>query len=774
MKHRIVTLLISALFFLACGYLLRVDFKERLETDVSSLLPSTNSEEARIARKLISSDHGKVVYLEVSGFSGDEAQVQLAEAQIVNFLGRHSLIASIDVVDEAAQLGLFKEISDHRMRLLFPKWLAEKHDAFVLEGGAPDAFAEWAAHEAVVDMDSFLESPLAMELTRPELMDPLLLGISRILALSEEESGPFAGESGPKEVGSCFFWIRLTDSPLSAATQTALKELFVELDTFLKAKGFSAKIEYGGLAKLAEASRERIQKDIIKINVLSGVGVLGVILMLMVRPWKFVFILPPLIGGGVGALVVSLLVFGRLNAIVLVVGSILIGTAIDYGIHLVFSDVSRRDFPSNKLVTYSCLSTVVGFSILLFSDLELVRQIGVFVGSGLLCAFMVARFFVGKNRWIGKGDLRELTLFDRHQWVFSSLTILVTLFGVLGLWNVDWHDDIRSWESADKEVVRSDIKLREKFGSKSEAQILLTTGDSYLDVLEKEQKLLVRLGGGVAHSHGFGLSQVLPTASDVEVVDDYREALPLFFDELEKSFEASGYDTTEFGDFFSEPVLAEVFGQRVLDYEASVARFVQTLSGPMSGMIGHTDGDRYWSLLAAPLSEEAAIVLAVERADTTLFSQLLFLNKVLDEHRVELLNFGLLAMLLITLCMLFVFGWVKGGLVVLLPVLGGSLAIGYCDIIFGSLNMFHLLGCFLGGAIALDYALFAVESFSRKEMVPQSVWLSAGTTIVSFMALGFSSIPVVQSLGVMVSLITCLTLLLIQGSKPLTAKILHR
>jgi predicted exporter len=94
---------------------------------------------------------------------------------------------------------------------------------------------------------------------------------------------------------------------------------------------------------------------------------------------------------------------------------------------------------------------------------------------------------------------------------------------------------------------------------------------------------------------------------------------------------------------------------------------------------------------------------------------------------------------------------------------------GACLFTFGvfgltgqTLNIFHLLGAFLGACLSFDYAVFAVASATNNQPPPVSIRLSALTTAASFGVLATSSIPVVAALGITVSIIVLTALLWVE------------
>jgi predicted exporter len=269
------------------------------------------------------------------------------------------------------------------------------------------------------------------------------------------------------------------------------------------------------------------------------------------------------------------------------------------------------------------------------------------------------------------------------------------------------------------------------------------------------------------------VSQFLPTQQEVEQVEEWSSRLPELLTRLELAFVEAGYQADAFDRFFADARASlEENAFAVERVEALLEEFSERLRGPMESVLGRF-GDRAWSLTSASIAPSEALPVLEGVEDSFLFSQLSFLNRALGKHRAELLNIGVWAALLVAAVMLVAFGLKRGALIVLYPSLGGGIAVGLCSLFFGQLNLFHLVGCFLGGAIALDYALFATEAYRRGVAMPRSVWLSAGTTTASFLALGFSSVAVVQSLGWLVALLACVTLLLLHCSQPFLGRFLQ-
>ena len=94
---------------------------------------------------------------------------------------------------------------------------------------------------------------------------------------------------------------------------------------------------------------------------------------------------------------------------------------------------------------------------------------------------------------------------------------------------------------------------------------------------------------------------------------------------------------------------------------------------------------------------------------------------------------------------------------------------GSCFFVFGALglagqtlNLFHLLGAFLGVCLSHNYAIFSSDNAAAGLAPPVPVRLSALSTAASFGVLGFSRIPVIHALGMTVALIVVVALAVVE------------
>ncbi|HEX2862026.1 MAG TPA: hypothetical protein VHN79_10320, partial [Lacunisphaera sp.] len=159
--------------------------------------------------------------------------------------------------------------------------------------------------------------------------------------------------------------------------------------------------------------------------------------------------------------------------------------------------------------------------------------------------------------------------------------------------------------------------------------------------------------------------------------------------------------------------------------------------------------------------------------NTVSASQLQSLNGIFARYRQSALWLSLTGLAIVGAGVLLSYGWRDGVRIFAIPC-------GTCLGVFGlfgwvghPLNLFHLLGAFLGVCLTHNYSIFSATSAYRHEPPPVSVRMSALTTAASFGVLALSGIPVVRALGLTVALMVLAALLVIEleqltplGKKP--------
>ncbi len=134
-------------------------------------------------------------------------------------------------------------------------------------------------------------------------------------------------------------------------------------------------------------------------------------------------------------------------------------------------------------------------------------------------------------------------------------------------------------------------------------------------------------------------------------------------------------------------------------------------------------------------------------------SQLQNLNSLFSRYRVSALQLSSVGLAFVGASVFVLYGIRRGVCIFAIPTGACLFAFGIFGLAGATLNLFNLLGAFLGVCLSHNYAIFSAESQNRGEEPPPSIRMSAAAAASSFGVLALSHIPVVAALGSTVAVI---------------------
>ncbi|MBL9202573.1 MAG: MMPL family transporter [Opitutaceae bacterium] len=746
--------LVLLAFAAGCAaWLLRLDHAAKISTNVLDLMPAAEqSAELGVVRGFSQGAPARVVLLALRDPRAPETPpAAAARALAATLRGSPAFAEAVVIGDPAADTDLGKKIFEHRFEWLLPTWLAAREREFTATGQAPDGFPRWLAARAAADLESFLARPEAAAMQEMLPRDPLLL----VPALAEQAR--LLAAPGAQAGGHALVWALTRASPF---TEDGQAPVFAAIAA-AQATHPDLALRWTGVSRFAAASRARIESEIKLLNTLSLLAVLGVSALLVRRAWKLLHLVPIILLSIGGAWTISTLLFDRLHMLVFVIGSLLSGVAIDYGFYLYMQPSLRPDETYGdklrrllKPLLASCLTTVIGFSLLLFSDLPLIRQIGVFVSAGLLCALGAAMLYFAQlerpllegrvgGGLAGGGALARATV--------RLLAVAALLVALLGPFRLRWRDDVRQLDLPSADLHANDAAVRALFGESAQRSLWLTHGAT---LAEARQRLGAFLS---ARSEGAGsVGQLLPAAADWSAWQGRRAGLASFTAEFRAALAARGFTAESFEPFFT--AWDEARARPASTYESLAAELRGALTGPLT-LLSNTTTAPFWFLT---IVERPTIPPPARELHTIGLNQLASLNELFTRYRWSALRLSLVGLGLVIGSVFAIYPWRRGLRIAVIPA-------GACFFVFGALglagqtlNLFHLLGAFLGVCLSHNYAIFSAENAAAGTAPPVPVRLSALSTAASFGVLGFSRIPVIHALGMTVALIVLTSLLAVE------------
>src|SRR6202142_1188584 len=773
-----ILLLAAAAAGLAC--LWRLDLKSRVSTDVLDLVPTgERSPELSLVRSLAGQEEARILLLSlrvpaVPGES-DEAQAQRgnrAAALLAGSLARSPSIAqAIPLSDARPREALAAAIYSRRLDLLLPEWLETRRREFDASGGGA-AWSAWLAERTAADLEAYLSRPEAMATEDIITSDPLLLVpglVGRMGGLAA--SVPAEGRSG----GASLVWARTRASPLSEEGQGPVFDAVAGALAQARKAEPGAELAWTGIARFAAASRAQIEHELATLNLLSLACVVAVTAACIRRFYRALQLAPVVLGSLLGAWVATAAAWQRVHILVFVVGSLLAGVAVDYGFYLCLQPRLRPGEPyaerASRLIRpllASALTTVIGFSFLLWSELPLIRQLGVFVSAGLVCALGTALLWFAQveDSYLETRTFIRTRLPVRSAWGRGGARALLLLGGAVALtgpWRLRWRDDIRELQIPTPGLQANDSRVRALFGDTGARTVYFTRGQTPADARSALQAFLLWHRAEFPGAAATTLGDAVPTEEQWGRLPRQLAELGGFEGDLRSALARHGFEPGAFGAFFGA-WREEAGGRGRPTYAGLVGGVGAALQGPLTSLL-HIGPGMCWFVTVADHAEGAEPPAAT---NTSSDSQLQNLNQLFSRYRVSALRLSSVGLAFVGASVFVLYGLRRGVRIFAIPAGACLFTFGLFGLAGATLNLFNLLGAFLGVCLSHNYAIFSAESARSGDEPPPSIRMSAVATASSFGVLALSRIPVVSALGLTVAVIV-LSALAITELAPIAA-----
>ncbi|MBC7368703.1 MAG: hypothetical protein H7343_18160 [Undibacterium sp.] len=767
-QKRWARLLLAAGALVGLAWIALLDRPNKISTDVLDLLPrDERSPEIAMVRSLAGEQQARVALFALKFPAATPTPTRdAASAAFVAALSTSPAFAEVTRLDDTRSRDtLGREVFERRLDLLFPGWLAARRADYIRT--APSTpWPEWLADRTAAELHAFLAKPEALAFQELLPSDPLLL----VPALTERVSG-FAstGLAGGGSKDVTLIWTRTAASPLREEGQTPVFAAVATATAAAQKIAPEANLQWTAVSRLAAESRRRIEAEMSGLNILSLVAVLGVAALCVRHLLKALHLAPVIFGAMLGAWVVTTAVFDRVHVLVFVVGSLLGGVAIDYGFYLYLQPPRYPGEPYRARVgrllrplLASALTTILGFSLLLFSELPLIRQLGVFVSAGLLSALAAALL------WFAQ--IEEPTLATRafiRARVTSpgprlrtgarALLLMCVAIACIGPWRLRWHDDIRQLDVPAVELRANDLAVRTLFGDETERTVYLTRGKTLAEARTSLERFITWHAEKFPGTALATLGLATPSPAAWATLPAEVPQLAGFEPALRAALTREGFDADSFAPFFAtwnqwraRPAFPA--------YDAVTGGLLRNLHGPLALLASESPDSSWFATLAehAPGAEPPA------EFSTVSSSQLESLNGLFTRYRTSALHLSAIGLSLVGLSVFFIYGLRRGLRIFAVPAGSCLLAFGLLGFAGATLNLFHLLGAFLGVCLSHNYAIFSAENAAQGEEPPPSIRLSALCTAASFGVLALSHIPVVAALGLTVTIIVLCALALVE------------
>ena len=512
----------------------------------------------------------------------------------------------------------------------------------------------------------------------------------------------------------------------------------------------------------AASGQQQATREITWVGGGATVGIL-LLLLLAFRRWRVLLAFVPVLVGMLFGAVACVAFFGSMHVMTLVLGSSLIGVAVDYPLHYLSKSWSLkpwRSWPALRLtlpgLSLSLATSCIGYLALAFTPFPALTQIAIFSAAGLIGAYLSAVCLLPA---LLKGvELRPAqwplniaqTLLNVREALLKRLPTpallgLLLVFCAIGLWQLTSKNDIRQWVGAPPGLMAEAQAIARITGYQPTSQFFLVRADNEQQLLERHTALSERLDQLVHMDKLQGylaLNQLVGLPSEQQHVRVALDQLPQHW----------------------QPLLDLGVPETALQAELAQLKALpeQTIDDALRGPLAEP-----WRMLwlgkqevgvAAMVSLQGlnnASLLRVQAEGlpgVQLVDRLGDLNTVFAATQISAAELKLLSCVLIVLLLIAPFGFGGALRIVALPLLAALCSLASLGWLGQPLTLFSLFGLLLVTAISVDYAILMREQIGGAAVSLLGTLLAALTTWLSFGLLAVSSTPAVSNFGLAVSL----------------------
>ncbi|MCL2122479.1 MAG: MMPL family transporter [Desulfovibrionaceae bacterium] len=629
----------------------------------------------------------------------------------------------------------------------------------------PDFIGEAAVRDALQRNIRLMRSAQGIALRDLVTMDPLGICAETMKVLMPKNQGNgLRFDKGILLSADGRYALVLAEPAASMADSEAARAVMAKVREAIRALPENTEILVTGGHRHTEENADVIQADMQRVLPLS-LTLLILTYLVFVRTWKGLsIVLLPSASLAVAATCTAF-VYGGLSGIVLGFGSVVLGIAADYAIHVYYAMRSGEDAPDalTRLTTpmlFGTATTLAGFLAFFSSSIPCIVQMAIFASVGVVTAVLLSlvvlpHIVVFEKPSPPREALRPTDMRVRH-------LPLLCLWGVIGsaifflLWNVPVNGDIRTLSYASDSIKQVETQLRESFGTFRDRGMFAVNGATIQEALARNDAVWEALRENASQS-GWDISlltSLAPVMPSEETQHSRHRVWEHFWtahadatmQRLEAASAAVGFKPEAFSPFrewITAPlplVTPELLRQGGLDLMAMLAHENQTSALVYSLVQGNT--------LPAPAQD------ILQRHGAWFVSGVTFREAMDAATRSELLRFGSISLLAILVFSSVLFrSPVRMGMTLLPAGAAMCAVLTVFKLADMSLNIFHAIALPLVICLSVDYGIFILANLEGRlhRESRMGVFLSGLTTLFGFSVLLLAKHPALHSFGLSVS-----------------------
>ena len=540
---------------------------------------------------------------------------------------------------------------------------------------------------------------------------------------------------------------------------------------FGQAGAGDAKLLLAGPGVFSVSTRAAIRGDATRFSLIATALIAALLLAIYRSPRVLGLSLLPVASGAAAGIAAVSLGFGSVHGITLGFGVTLIGEGVDYAIYL-FTQTAPGISPHRALdriwptLRLGVLTSICGFSAMLFSGFAGLAQLGLFSITGLVVAVAVTRWILPALLPPGfaapavaafvPGAMAAVRRAPALR--YPLLLAVVLAAGVLAAQRGRlWNDDLASLSPVSRADQLLDQQLRRDIGAPDIRYLVVIHAREEEEALQASEVI----GASLRKASQAGLlegyespADFLPSRQAQHARQAALPAPPALRANLLLAAQGLPYRREVFEPFLKDAAAVKdmpLIERSTLQGTRLALRLdsllVQRENGwvAMLALRGVTDAQRIARDIAAPAGTRA-VLLDFKRESDQLYRT----------YRAEALRHSLLGALAIILLLFASLRSARRVFDVLAPLAAAVLVTAGVLVLSGfKLSIFHLVGLLLVVAVGSNYSLFfdrQTPSGEGRERTIVSLLFANVTTMIGFGLLAFSKVPVLHDIGLTVGM----------------------
>ncbi|WP_386693556.1 MMPL family transporter [Lonepinella sp. MS14435] len=505
-----------------------------------------------------------------------------------------------------------------------------------------------------------------------------------------------------------------------------------------------------------------------------GMGLTLLLLFSVFRTWRIFSLFLPIIVGMLCGIVATVQFFGQIHILTLVIGTSLVGVLIDFPLHWFASSLFVFPWQAQKqmqglTLTFglTLLITLLGYGLLGFTHLPILKQTSLFSSVALICAMLCTQCYLPlffkyyqPTSLISSFSFfrflsRYLSIVRLKKYYFSmekGLAIVLIILTFIGLYRSQWRDDIRQWVALPMDLIQQAQKISEITGIELNSQYFLLQAENTEQLLALDKQL----------SEQLAQQKIQGNIEKFQSISQWIMPFSEQQDFISRLTEKISAKNTALLDQFGVPfdlIQQEIHAFKPISLEQALS--MQLGEGWRSLYLGHFTEKHVASIIKlSGLKNSDQIALLADNQHIFWQDKRTHLNQSFQQTRNQAAWLKLLSFVLASLLLIRFFGVKRSAKMLVIPLTSVIFTIAIFAWLNLPITLFTMFGLLLVSTISIDYTAYmqtVQESILHKRI---AVTLAATTTLISFILLCLSSTPAVASFGLSVSIGLLCSLLL--------------